>query len=412
VTVDHVRPADRRALVAAWLLAGTTVVSVLPNVALLVIPVRPGLAPSDTSAIQVVFDAALLAVGPAMGLLIVRRHPRNPVGWLFIAFPALLSLGFLGDGVARHAQPGPAVAWFVLISTCASNGAFLMLVLLLALFPNGRLISARWSLVPVLAGVATGCLLGSSLLAPRLIEDLDELRNPVASPGLAGLGVALNDAASIGITVALVLALAQFVVRFRHARGVERQQLKWFGFATSIVGVLLAFAATTELLQLAMGGLARAVGDASWNAAFSCFALLPVAAAIAMLRYRLYDIDRIVSRTITYTLVTAILALTFVGVVLAAQNVLAPLTHSNGIAVAASTLLVFALFAPLRRRASAIVDRRFNRARYDAQREADSFAAMVRDEVEAANVVAALTGVLERTVQPASAALWLRTDAE
>jgi hypothetical protein len=136
--------------------------------------------------------------------------------------------------------------------------------------------------------------------------------------------------------------------------------------------------------------------------------LLPVAAAIAILRYRLYEIDRLISRTVAYALVTGLLAAVYIAAFLGLQAMLAPVTRNQAPMVAASTLLVFALFAPLRRRTSGFVDRRFNRARYDAQREADAFATRVRDEVDAEHVVAALAGVLERTVQPASTALWLR----
>lgn len=413
MTDDRAPSSDRRMLAVAFLLAAATVASIVPNVGLLLIPVRPGLPPSDTSAVQVVFDGAFLVVGPIMGLLIVRRHLRNPVGWLFIAFPGLLSFGFLGDSVARHAPASAAVDWFVLLSTSASNGAFLTLVLLLAVFPNGRLMSPRWRVVPALAMVATVCLLGSSILTPRLIDDLDAVRNPLAAAGssaVPGLGTALNGVASMGIALALALAIAQFVVRFRRARGVERQQLKWFGFVTSIIGVLLVVAALSELVLPATGGAIATLGDAAWSAAFSSFALIPVAAAIAMLRYHLYDIDRIISRTLAYAIVTATLALTFAAAVLMLQAGLASVTGAPSLAIAGSTLLVAALFQPLRRRVQALVDRRFNRSRYDAEREVEAFVARVRDEVEVERVAQALGATLQRTMEPSAAAVWLRRD--
>ncbi|HEU4673789.1 MAG TPA: hypothetical protein VFS32_12905 [Candidatus Limnocylindrales bacterium] len=414
MTAAPSRPSDRGALTVALLLGAATVASVVPNVGLLLLPVRSGLPPSDTSALQVLFDGAFLVVAPVMGFLIVRRHVRNPVGWLFIAFPALLSLGFLGDSVARHAPPSEGVAWFVLVSTSASNAAFLTLVLLLALFPNGRLISRRWRLVPTLAIVATAALLGSSVLTPALINDLDEVRNPALGhlpSGLIALGPALNGVASFGIAVALVLAIAQFVVRFRQADGVERQQLKWFGFATSIIGALLVVAAASELLLPATGGVIETIGDVSWTAAFSSFALIPIAAAIAILRYHLYDIDRIISRTVAYALVTGLLGTTFVVIVILAQATFAPVTQSNNVAVAASTLVVATLFQPVRRTVQSAVDRRFNRRRYDAERELEAFASRVRDEVEVEPVAAALATTLDRTIQPATTAVWLRRSA-
>jgi hypothetical protein len=409
VSLPPDRAVVRLPVTVAWLLAALTVVSVAPNVGLLLVPVRPGLIGTDASPIQVLFDAAFLAISPAMGLLIVRRHPSNPVGWLFVVLPALLSLGFLGDSVARHAAPSSAVGWFVLVSSSASNAGFLALVLLLALFPNGQLVSPRWRVVPALGIVATVCLVASSVLTPRLIDDIPQIQNPLGRPELADFASELNAAASLAIVVALALAIAQFVARFRRADLVERQQLKWFGFATSIIGALLVVAGTAQFLLPAVGGPIEAIGDFAWAAAFSCFAFIPVAAAIAMLRYRLYEIDRIISRTVAYALVTGLLAGAYIVAFLGLQAALASFTANEAPMVAVSTLVVFALFTPLRRRMSAIVDRRFNRRRYDADRIVDEFGARLRDDLDIDTLAHAIRAVALETVEPASAGIWLAT---
>jgi hypothetical protein len=192
------------------------------------------------------------------------------------------------------------------------------------------------------------------------------------------------------------------VVRFRRSRGVERQQLKWLASVAAVAAPALVVAIRSS----------GSVSDVAWFVVLLSLGLLPIAIGIAILRYRLYDIDRIISRTLAYAVLTAVLAAVYLVGFLGLQSALTPFTENGGpVAVAASTLAVFALFQPVRRRIQTIVDRRFYRSRYDAAREIESFAARVRDEVEVDRLAVALSITLERTMQPASASIWLRSGA-
>ena len=201
------------------------------------------------------------------------------------------------------------------------------------------------------------------------------------------------------------LAMASLVVRYRRAVGVERQQLKWFAAVIAIAGPALAIAILTSGTT---SGTIADVSGATWGIAVISLALLPVAIGIAILRYRLYEIDRLISRTIGYATVTGVLVVVFAAAILLFQAVLAPLTQGNTVSVAASTLVVAALFQPLRRRVQSRVDRRFNRARYDAERIVAAFAGRLRDEVDLGQLRTEITAAVDHTVQPIAVSLWLR----
>ena len=190
----------------------------------------------------------------------------------------------------------------------------------------------------------------------------------------------------------VLLAVGSLLVRLRRAKGLERLQFRW----------------VVASLVLSGGGLLIAAMSGLWPLAFLCFAAIPIAIGIAVLRYRLYEIDRIISRTIAYAVVSAILAGVFVGVVLAVQAVLGPLTQSNDLAVAGSTLIVFALFAPIRRRVQRLVDRRFNRSRYDAELIVAAFARRLSDEVDLEALRSEILATVSAAVEPSSVSLWLR----
>jgi hypothetical protein len=198
------------------------------------------------------------------------------------------------------------------------------------------------------------------------------------------------------------IGVGSMVVRLRQARGVERAQLRWlvWSMAFIVVGFIIGLVGDA----LFVNGLDGAV----WLPAIVAFALPPLAIGIAVLRYRLYEIDRLISRTIAYGLLTLLLGSLFVAVILALQALVAPFTGSNELAVAGSTLLVAALFQPLRRRVQRVVDRRFNRSRYDAERTVAALATRLRDEVDLDAVRADLLATVDATLEPASASLWLR----
>jgi len=340
-----------------------------------------------------------------VGLVLAVRLPANAVGWLLLVSGALAGVAFASGEYVTTAAAIDARDWPLLAAAAWASSVWfvpsigLLVVFLPLLFPTGRLLTPRWRLVAWVGvlGVLTGAL--GPATSPTVSAQSAVFPNPLAAPEPLRDAIQLATDASNAVAPAIfVLAVVSLLLRFRRSHGVERQQIKWFLFVAAIAAIAFGVSLTNV----------PTISDIAWLVGLLSLALLPVAIGIAVLHHGLYDIDRIVSRTISYTLVTAILALTFVAVVLAAQELVAPLTHSNGVAVAASTLLVAVLFQPLRRRVQAAVDGRFNRRRYDAERAIDAFAARVRDEVEVERVAQALTSTLEDTMQPTSAAVWLR----
>ncbi|HEX7472172.1 MAG TPA: hypothetical protein VF323_03750, partial [Candidatus Limnocylindrales bacterium] len=233
-----------------------------------------------------------------------------------------------------------------------------------------------------------------------------EVTNPLALSGLGGQLIALLGTVShvLGVVV-LIPLIASLVVRYRRASGIERAQLKWFAYVGLVVLPTLLLAIVT---RGATSGPLLVLNGIAWVVAIGGLALLPVAIGIAVLRYRLYEIDRLISRTISYGVLTAIVAGLFVGFILVFQAVLAPVTGSNELAVAGSTLLAAALFQPIRRRVQRLVDRRFNRSRYDAEQTVAAFASRLRDEVDLEQLRAEILATVAATVEPSSVSLWLR----
>lgn len=232
------------------------------------------------------------------------------------------------------------------------------------------------------------------------------MRNPLAVGGSVGDLLSLAGTVTVIVIIAAVfLAMASLVVRYRRAVGVERQQLKWFAAVVAIAGPALAIAILTSGDT---SGIIAAISGATWVIALISLALLPVAVGIAILRYRRYEIDRLISRTIGWVVVSDVLVAVFVVVILVIQAALSSVTSSNTLAVAVSTLVVFALFQPLRRRIQTRVDRRFNRSRYDAERVVESFAGRLRDEIDLGQLTTEITAAVNHPVQPVSVSLWLR----
>lgn len=337
------------------------------------------------------------------GLLIRLRRPGNAVGWLLAIGPVVMIAGFSAYAAAaiRLQAYGPDDMLGGLAGALAGAatlpGVALTFPAVGIVFPDGRLPSRGWGL-PV--RVTGAIMLASSVTALLTFgPDSGLPRNPLALTGLppevAQAGTAAGTIALLGT---VLLAAAAVTVRFRRARGSERQQLKWFAAAVTVTSVLFPISFLTD------AGPAELIDLASLVAA----TLVPVAIAIAILRYRLYDIDRIISRTVGYGAVTGLLALVFVALVLVFQTVLASFLRGNSVAVAASTLVVAALFQPLRRRVQAVVDRRFNRSRYDAERTVAAFGARLRDQVDIEAVTTDLDNTVRDAVRPASLGLWIR----
>jgi hypothetical protein len=271
------------------------------------------------------------------------------------------------------------------------------------LFPTGHLPGPRWR---ILAGVVILTLFFGTLqtaIAPGPLSNADWIVNPVRLPAPLSDWIAAIDAIQRAfVPLGFLIAVASVMARFRASRGIERQQLKWFLFVASIAAVSLG-------LSIVFVG---PVSDAGWVVGLLAMGCLPLAIAVAILRYRLYEIDRIASRTVSYAAVTAVLVTVFTAVNVALEAALASMTQANTLAVAASTLVVFALFQPLRRRVQAGVDHRFNRDRYEADRIVAAFAERLRDQVDPNRLRLELDGVLAQTVAPTSSYLWLRGGKE
>ena len=360
--------------------------------------------------------SVVLVTFPVVGLLITRRQPSNAIGWLLIADGFCWAVWFWFDGYLRwtlEVRPGSlpgagyvgALTFPLWVPMVGLMGTFLIL-----LFPDGHLPSPRWRLVSRASVLTISGLYLLTVVRPGPVgqASVDDPPNPFAVDALMPVRPAL-DALAVLLPLCIVACAGGLVMRFRRSRGIERLQLKWLASA----GTFVAFG----YLIIMVAGAYRALTDAGpapqwFDVAASTFllsfALIPAAIGVAVLKHGLYGIDRLISRTVSYALLTGTLLVVYVGVVTAVSR-LTPMDSS--FAVAASTLAVAALFQPLRRRLQVKVDRRFNRARYDADRTVDAFTRRLRDEVDLDAVRADLLQVVQGTLQPASAGLWLRDRA-
>jgi hypothetical protein len=354
----------------------------------------------------------------AVALVIALRRPENRLHWVLrliaLALPALPLAGSLREAWLHDPDAYSLWPWFAWIS----NGlwglsAGLCLTLLPLLFPTGSSPSARWRpFVWFVVGVFV-LQAADDIFRPRqLASDLRYGTNPLGLTGQIGDVVfTLLAPLPLAFVLAVLGCLASVVVRFRRARGVERQQIKWFvsAAAVSTVGLMVNIAGTlSRMIGPGPSGAAITIANIGGVLMALGFVVLPISVGIAILRYRLYDIDLLINRTLVYGLLSAALAATYVTGVVTLQAALRPLTDGSEVAVALSTLLVLALFAPLRRRIQAAVDRRFYRSRYDAARTLDAFGERLRDEVDLESVRADLLDVVRDTVRPAHASVWLR----
>lgn len=351
----------------------------------------------------VIVDLALVG-----GLLAIRR-PGNAIGSLLLGAGLLVAVSFgagyyarLDDLMGRGQLPFVVpIAWIG--DWMLSPAIGLMVVFLPLLYPTGRLPGPRWRILAgtVIVALSLGTL--ATATAPGPLESTDWIVNPVGLPApLSDWIATIGAMSSVIAPPAFLLALTSVLLRFRASRGAERQQLKWFLFVASIAAAALGFSI------LFVG----AASDVAWIVGLTAIGCLPLAIGIAILRYRLYEIDRIASRTVSYAAVTAVLVTVFTVVNLALEALLASMTQAGTLAVAASTLTVFALFRPLRRSFQAVVDHHFNRDRYEADRIAASFAERLRGQVDPNRLRLELDGVLAQTVAPTSAYLWLRGERE
>jgi hypothetical protein len=394
---------ERRLTVAAWGVAALTLLAALACVGIEVrADATPGLRldPSASSGgvLLVAVHGLVSASFAALGALVVSRRSRNPIGWLLV----LIGFSFVTIAVSNQVylrdflvdgSTSPTGLVLLWTGTWAYLPAFVSAIVFVPLlFPTGRPPSARWA---VLAWFAVGCgtlaFIGEAF-APGPSSGGSAFVNPAGST-LRIVDVC-GDLGFLGLAPAALAAIASLVVRYRRSSGVERHQLQWLAAAASLLPV--GFASSLV------------IGDLAWPVMLLCLLVVAGAIAVAMLRYRLYDIDVVVNRTLVYTTLTVTLATSYAGVVVLLQLVLRPVTSRSDVAVAASTLVVAGLFGPARRAIQRLVDRRFYRRRYDAQRTVADFTGRLRQQVDVEALGTELAAVVRDTVQPEHVSLWLR----
>jgi hypothetical protein len=376
VAGDKAAPAGPARL--PWALLIVTVVLVV-----VMVPLSLGREPY----LDTVFYGVLVLALATLGAFIATRQPANPIGWIFCALGAWGGVVETWEAFPYHALPTSEVGeWIVGWSWVLDMSAYALVFLL---FPTGRLLTPRWRFVVWL--LAAGCVLG----VPGQALNPDNPANPLPVDSVVidvmfGLGMLL-------VLFALIAAVASVWIRYRRAAGVERLQLRQLVVAGSVVlpimGLAIPFYYDSAAVQAAVG---------------LAFLALPVAAGLAILRYRLYDIDVVINRALVYGALTATLAAAYIASVLLLQLALSGFTEGSSLAVAASTLAVAALFRPARSRIQAAVDKRFFRRKYDAVRTLEAFGARLRAEVDLASLEGDLRAVVAGTMQPAHVSLWLR----
>jgi hypothetical protein len=405
------RPSGRRsllALVVAWL-----IVLVYATGILLTIWLEHRLHVRDDPLLEDALVIAGFGAFAVVGALLVAKRPTNLIGWVMAAVALMVGLGLVGDAYAAYVmttrgQPDTLAVvgawaqgwyWYLLLS--------LVMVYLPLLFPDGRLLSRRWLAVAVLAGIGTLDMVVLGALTDTLRGTMVDYKidNPI---GIEGLGP-VEDLPVFGTLGGLLLgvgtigAVASVVVRFRRSRGIERQQIKWFLYAAALPLVFSVSVLASDFLPEIVSSVALGLA----------LVALPAAIGVAVLRYRLYDIDVIINRSLVYGSLTATLALVYFGGVTATQTIFRELTGQEEqpqIAIVVSTLVIAALFNPLRRRIQGFIDRRFYRRKYDARKTLEAFSAKLRDETDLDALNAELVGVVRETMQPAHVSLWLRPD--
>ena len=346
-----------------------------------------------------------------LGVLIVSRRPGNVIGWIFLALSVAGSLQMFSGQYATVALisdskqlPGGAfAAW---LSTLMQSSFVYPILFLVLLFPTGKLLSPRWRVVAWTAGLVIVASLVSLALRPGRIENFPSARNPFEGPPFVEWVEAAGGVLGPAYFVAAIIAL---ILRFRRSRGEERQQIKWFAYASAL-GFMAILLVTLFDLPVVDERTDALVEHLVWTVAPLS---LPVSAGIAILKYRLYEIDIIINRTLVYGSLTAALALVYFGGVTATQAIFRALTgqpEQPQLAVVISTLVIAALFNPVRRRIQSFIDRRFYRSKYDARKTLEAFSAKLRDETDLDALNAELVSVVRETMQPAHVSLLLRPD--
>ena len=413
-TTDHGRGSGgishRTATWLAWSLVTLSVVLLAGGFSLarMTISIVEDL-PNDSEADpgSAIFTLATVLTFSVVGAIIASRQPRNAIGWIFCGIGLVVGLNSLTGGYAEYRLAGDSTrgrfgetaAWFS--SWSWTLWVYVPTTFLLLLFPDGRLPSPRWRPVGWCAALGVISFVAGSALGPGPLEDFPRITNPygVDSPILDAITVAgyiLAGASMLASAVSLI-------VRMRRASRVQRQQIKWLAYGGALVvgavfvgGVIAIWIEGVGISLIIIGLLG-----------------VPIFTGVAIARYRLYDIDFLINRTLVYGSLTVMLVALYLGGVVELQRLLSPVVgDSNGLATVASTLAIAALFNPLRRRVQAFVDRRFYRRKYDAAKTLEAFNSRLRNETDLDDLSNDLVGVASATMQPAHVSLWLRPDPE
>ena len=365
-----------------------------------------------TSAVVFVICVPSLAFS-LVGIAIASRHPRNAVGWICLVIGVGIPVTIAASEYARYTletEPGALPAGAAVASMASWDWIVwvgLLVIYLALFFPNGRLPSRRWRLVAWVGGVGLVLVAVSAAFLPGEIYEFPGVRNPLGWEAGKGLLDAVSGVGFAMFVLSVPASASSMAVRFRRAGAAEREQIKWFALAAAILAALFVPVAIASSISPSYEETARGVLIAQ-DVLTLVFAAPAIATGIAILRYRLYDIDVVINRTLVYGALTATLAGAYLGSVLLLQLVLSGVTESSGLAVAASTLAVAGLFRPARTRIQEAVDRRFYRRKYDAARTLTHFGARLRDEVDLDALGSTLRRVVTETMQPAHVSLWLR----
>jgi hypothetical protein len=386
----------------AWALWTLAVLGVLP-IAWFDLLLRGASRPElvQLNATGVPFLVATLSAS-TVGAVLASRRPRHPVGWLLLVLGLSLTIDGVASGYASYgalARPGalPAAAAVAVYASTGVLWARVCIGFVLLLTPTGSLPSPRWRWWAGLCVVAPVLYLAVRALLPRpLTPPYQSVPSPFAAPSLAGPLLTARAVTGVLTYLPVVVAAAALVLRFRRARGTERLQLRWVAVGAVLTAVMTPVIVAAAVLQ---NDVVLAWMAGVW------VVMLPLAVGAAVLRYRLYDLDRIINRTLSYGLLTVVLGGAYAGIVLGLGQLLG---SSSSLAVAVATLAVAVVFQPACRRAQDLVDRRFNRRRYDATRTIQAFSGRLRQQIDLDTLTAELLNVVDQTMQPTWVSLWLR----
>jgi hypothetical protein len=357
---------------------------------------------------------------PIVGALIASRRPGNPIGWICLAAGITWMLGMVSGSYVlyglRMANPGsvPYPAAVGSLSEFLPPTAILLGTFLILLFPDERLPSSRWRLVAWLCGAVIALNFVAGIFVPGPLPEVREVRNPFGLEGQPWLADA-NEAIGLLFPLCLLASASSLLLRYLRAGEEVREQIKWLAFAASVValGVSGAVIHGTLFASGAAGSTDLLLGHLLEDTITLSFGGVPVAIGFAVLKYRLYDIDIIINRTLVYGSLTVMLATVYLGGVTATQALVQTFAGQDDLpqlAKVVSTLVIAAMFNPLRRRIQTFIDRRFYRRKYDARKTLESFSARLRNETDLDGLNAELVTVVRETMQPEHVSLWLRPD--